>query len=78
MMMTCDMVFSVPTAVMALAGALGQNVLSTIGSGFFGHHKHPFFPNIISLDTPEVGDLRIVYYKKCIIEELDKLQNSDS
>ena len=78
MMIACDMVFSVPTAVMALAGALGQNVLSTIGSGFFGHHKHPFFPNLLSLYTLETGHDKLKHYRKCIIEELDKLQNSDS
>lgn len=78
MMIACDIVFSVPTAVMALAGALGKSVLSTVGSSFFGHLQHPFFPNLISVHTSEIGEDKIKHYRKCISEELDKLQNSHS
>ena len=75
MIIACDFVFSVPTAVNALACALGKLVLSTSGTYFLGQSTNVFFPNAKSIHTIMKGRDRVMHYRKCVRNELVKLHS---
>ena len=75
MIIASDFVFSVPTAVNALACALGKLVLSTSGTYFLGQSTNVFFPNAKSIHTIMKGRDRVMHYRKCVRNELVKLHS---
>ncbi len=70
MIMACDFVVSVPTAVSALCGSLGQRLLATAGVGIVGKPTHPFMANATGIYNTGIVHEDLHYIKECIAEEI--------